>query len=220
MAAVDDRREGCEGCGRYVLVDELTTVTMPNGEPVACCPTCAPHAREAARKQTSLDQRRDTCDGCTRELLADDLEDVVLPDGTVVSCCESCRHEVPGKDGGPVGEYDGVDPSARADEPEATNLCTQCNEWTAAERFVVTTIDDRTEKLCPPCKERAEENGVIKDVELRETRAREILDVDEDAPAEEIREAFLVQIKHAHPDRKGGSRSAFKLVKEAYDRLS
>lgn len=64
-------------------------------------------------------------------------------------------------------------------------------------------------------------DGVVAtEVAMRESRAREILDVGPAATEAEVRNAFFQQVKHAHPDRETGSRSAFKLVKEAYDRLN
>lgn len=214
MAVADERREGCDGCGRVVSLEELTTVTMPDGDSVACCPSCVPHAREAARKLSSLDQRRGDCDGCTRTVPRADLEDVVLPDGTVVTVCPRCLSEVPGRSSEATASA-GSDPSTGAEA-----RCSQCREPVAGEPFRVRTIDDRTEELCRACKEDAEERGVVADVAMRASEAREILGVDADATDREIREAFLAQIKHAHPDKKSGSRSAFKLVKDAYDRLS
>lgn len=224
MAVVDGRREGCDGCGRLVLPDRLTTVTMPDGETVACCPDCEPYARDALERLASLDQRRATCDGCTGEFPRDDLEDAVLADGTVVTCCPDCLAEVPGRgDGGTdasVGDDGGPGAYTESTDLATTrNRCGQCQEWFDAELYRVTTVDDRTEVLCAGCKERLEADGVVVDVAMRRAEAREILGVGEDATDAEIREAFLAQVKRAHPDRKSGSRSAFRLVKEAYDRL-
>lgn len=223
MAVADDRQAGCEGCGRTVPLEDLTTVTMPDGERVACCPRCEPHAREAARKCSSLDQRRAACDGCTGTYLETELEDVVLADGTVLACCPSCATEAPdgdddtataGNEGSAATDRDG----AETDGDES--LCMQCNEWVAAELFRVTTIDDRTERFCPTCKERAEANGIVKDVDMRKTKAREVLGVEADATDDELKTAFHRQVKRAHPDRESGSKSAFKLVREAYERLT
>lgn len=231
MAVVGDRRAGCDGCGRTVALDDLTTVTMPDGQQVACCPECEPHARAAARTGDSLDQRRSPCDGCTGTYLTAELEDVVLDDGTVVSCCPSCRSEAPDR-GGTAAE-DGADGDAGTDESDATgsgatdgddtggdrNRCSQCHTLVSDERFRVTTIDDRTERLCSDCKAAAEEKGIVADVDMRKTRAREVLGVDADASDDAIREAYHRQVKRAHPDRKSGSQSAFTLVTDAYERL-
>ena len=224
MAVADDRQAGCEGCGRTVPLEELTTVTMPDGERVACCPSCEPHAREAARKCSSLDQRRAACDGCTGTYLEAELEDVVLEDGTVLACCPSCATEAPGGDTGAATTGDGGRTAPNGDDEAGTSgeetLCMQCNEWVSTELFRVTTIDDRTEKFCPTCKERAEADGIVKDVDMRKTKAREVLGVEADATDDEIKTAFHRQIKRAHPDQESGSKSAFKLVREAYERLT
>ncbi|WP_121744724.1 J domain-containing protein [Natronorubrum halophilum] len=229
MAVVDDRHTGCDGCSRSVPLEELTAVTMPNGEEVACCPRCEPHAREAARKCSSLDQRRGTCDGCTGTYLEAELEDVILRDGTVLACCPSCAAEAPNDEAGAKMAESTVDSSERVaaesesgdDETASTGqrLCTQCNEWVTAELFHATTIDGRTERLCPNCKEIAEENGIIRDVKIRKTKAREVLGVEDDATDAEIRTAYHRQVKRAHPDQQSGSKSAFQLVTNAYDRL-
>lgn len=229
MAVAGDRHVGCDGCGRTVPLEELTAVTMPDGERVACCPRCEPHAREAARKCSSLDQRRDTCDGCTDTYLESRLEDVVLDDGTVVACCPSCAAEAPGRadtsrrsdtSNGNLRESSGDDHTVESDDvTDEKSLCTQCNEWTRAERFRVTTVDGRHERLCPACKETAESDGIVKDVGMRSAEARAVLSVDTDASAEEIRSAFHREVKRAHPDRDSGSASAFQLVTDAYERL-
>ncbi len=213
MAVAKERRVGCEGCGQIVPLDELTAVQMPNGETVACCSGCVAHAKAAAEKSAGIDQRRQSCDGCTEEFLETKLEAVTLSDGTTVDCCRSCAAAVPGRE-----TDDAKRPQADPNDAETT-ICQQCNEWVSAEPFRVTTIDGRNERLCPACKTRAEENGVIRTVELRKSRAREILGVEDGASDERIREAYHTQVKRAHPDRQSGSRSAFQLVKDAYDRL-
>lgn len=221
MAIVDERRERCDGCGRTVALEELTAVSMPNGERVACCPGCAPHARRAARKTGSLDRSRGVCDGCGGSVLRRELEDLVVADGAVVTCCPSCREAAPGADGG-AGADDAASATGSRDgsETDRERLCSQCHEWTREERFRVRTIDGRTEKLCGDCKEIADRNGVIADVGMRTPEAREVLDVGPDASADEIRRAYHRAVKSAHPDREGGSRGAFALVTEAYERLT
>lgn len=218
MAVAHERREGCDGCGRTVPLDELTTVTMPDGERLACCSNCAPHARAAAEKLSSLDQREATCDGCETEFPPRELEDAVLRDGTVISCCPDCLAEVPGRSDGSAD--DGTETADTTELATRRNLCSQCHEWHDVELFHVETIDGRTEELCPDCKDLADRKGVVVSVKMRRTRAREILGVEEGADEGELREAFLEQVKHAHPDRESGTESAFKLVKQAYDRLN
>ena len=225
MAVVGDERVDCDGCGRTVSLEELTTVTMPDDQQVVCCPDCAPHARAAARKGRSLDQRRDACDGCTGTFLVAELEDVVLDDGTVLTCCPSCAAEAPtttdddtaSPDAGCLADAETVTGSPPADDPQYR--CTQCHEQVSEEPFCVTTIDDRTERLCPDCKANAEDRGIVAAVEMRKTRAREILGVEPDVTDDELRDVYHKQVKRAHPDRKSGSKSAFQLVTEAYERL-
>lgn len=223
MAVADERREGCDGCGRVVSLDELTAITLPDGESIACCPDCEPHAREAASKLSSLDSQREPCDGCNEPFPPADLEDAVLTDGTVITCCPSCLTEVPGySDGQSDTSVDGSSAPSTETTELATprDLCSQCHEWTTDELYHVTTIDGRTEEMCGSCKRLAEEEGVVMEVKMRRAEACDILGVDPTASETEIRSAFLQQIKRAHPDSKSGSRSAFKLVKQAYDRLS
>lgn len=235
MAVADDRRERCDGCGKTVDLESLTTVTMPDGERLACCPTCEPHARDVAQRLESLEPSVGTCDGCRSEFPRHDLEDVVLTDGTVITCCPRCLEEAPGKGTG-SGSGSRSPPSSSSSSTDAAGdhdvandtttelatprqLCSQCHEWVTEELYHVTTVDGRTEEMCTACKELADQKGVVSAVKMRRAEAREILRVDDGATGQEIREAFLTQIKYAHPDKKSGSESAFKLVKEAYDRL-
>lgn len=205
MATAEERRVQCEGCGRRVVIAELTTVSLPE-ETLACCETCADHVTAVATAHGSTRE----CDGCGADITNSDPAEIDLPDGTTVTCCSHC-----------ATSWDDT-----AEEPETTeiatqrSLCSQCHEWHDGELFHVTTIDGRSEKLCPACRQDAEERGVIKDVAMRTQEAREILGLEEGADETAIREAFHQQIQRAHPDRSTGSQSAFKLVKEAYDRLS
>lgn len=220
MGVADNRRKGCDGCDRAVAVADLTTVSMPNGTRVACCPRCTPHAREAAKKLAELDTNKGTCDGCRGTFKTAALKDVVLTDGTVITVCATCLEEVPGRSSESPGSTDGPDESPTTEIARRKNLCSHCHEWVDEERFHVTLLDGRTEELCPACKESAVDDGIVVDVKMRRAEAREILAVEEDAGAEAVRRAFLTQIKRAHPDRATGTREAFRLVKAAYDRLS
>lgn len=220
MGIAENRRRGCDGCDRAVAVADLTTVSMPNGTRVACCPQCTPHAREAAKKLAELDTNKDSCDGCNGTFETARLEDVVLTDGTVITVCPTCLEEVPGRSSGSPTSMVDSDESTTTEIARRKNLCSHCHEWVEEERFHATLLDGRTEELCRVCKESAVDDGIVVAVKMRRTRAREILGVGEEAGAEEVRRAFLTQIKHAHPDRATGTREAFRLVKEAYDRLS
>ncbi|QLG47809.1 J domain-containing protein [Natrinema halophilum] len=227
MAVVGDRQAGCDGCGRTVALEELLAVTMPNGDQVVCCSDCEPHARTVARNGGSLDQCRDVCDGCTRTTRLTDLEDVVLDDGTVLTCCPSCVAETPGSntegaDRSTAGASDsGVDSSPTpGDQTDAeVTRCSHCHESVSGDPFRITTIDERTEWLCHDCKTDAEERGIVATVDMQTSRACEILGVSANVTEDELRAAFHKQVKRAHPDRKSGSKSAFKLVTRAYERL-
>ncbi|WP_254862789.1 J domain-containing protein [Halovivax gelatinilyticus] len=218
MGVANERREGCDGCDRTMAVGELRTVSMPDGNALACCPQCEPHARSAAEKLEELDTNRDQCDGCREEFKTSSLTDVVLTDGTVITVCPTCIREVPGNTS--------YSEETRAGTEETTeiarrkNLCSQCHEWCDEELYRVTLLDERTEELCNACKSSADSKGIVLDVKMRKTEARDILGIDHGADDRTIRQAFLTQIKHAHPDRKTGSREAFRLVKAAYDRLA
>lgn len=220
MGVADERREGCDGCDRAVSLADLTTVSMPDGNRLACCPRCTPHARVAAEKLAELDTNTDTCDGCTDTYRTYDLEDVVLTDGTVITVCSACLEEVPGRSSTIDGRINEVSGFESTEIARRKDLCSHCHEWTDEELYHVTVLDGRTEELCPDCKDKAADEGIVTDVKMRRVEAREILDVDANAGADEIRQAFLTQIKNAHPDRDTGSQEAFRLVKNAYDRLS
>ncbi|MFC3958407.1 J domain-containing protein [Halovivax cerinus] len=216
MGVADETQRGCDGCDRSVAVADLTTVSMPDGTLVACCPRCTPHARAAAKRAAELDTTKGTCDGCRTTVAESDLEDVVLTDGAVVSLCGSCREDRPGRSRTPSS---GVADTETTEIARRKSLCTHCHEWVDEERYRVTLVDDRAEKLCETCKETAVETGIVVDVSMRRTDARDILGVDEGASTAAIRSAFQTQIKNAHPDRPTGTREAFRLVTEAYDRL-
>lgn len=184
----------CEGCTRRVTVEELRVVTVP-GRTMACCETCEAHV------QAVTDAHSETveCEGCTRTLSLDEAVRLTLPDGAEVTCCLACRRSW-------EGDAEG--------EP-----CSQCSE-PADDLADVTTIDGRTERFCQECLARAEEQGIVGSVAMATAEAREILGVGPDADQETIRAAFHRQVRRAHPDMPTGSKSAFSLVTEAYDRLS
>ncbi|AFZ74707.1 J domain-containing protein [Natronobacterium gregoryi] len=233
-------RVTCDGCDRTVPRAKLTTVTMPDGSQVACCAQCEEYARAAAERLDdgygSMADQRTVCDGCRQPVPDQDFEEIVVADGTVLSCCPSCVTEATRRDdvkrrsraqlesdtestdasSEPNG--DGLD---EADRPATDHdgHCTQCRDQVSVERFRVTTVDGRTEWLCPACRDEAERNGIVESVAMRETKAREVLGVSANASLEELHRAYRKQVKRAHPDRKSGSRSAFQLVTEAYERL-
>lgn len=219
MAVADEREEGCDGCERTLPLSELTAVTMPGGDALACCPDCAPYAREVAQQLERRRSERRSCDGCRQSLTARALEEVVLPDGTVIECCAQCRAQAPTGDG---SDHDRSTEGAVESTDLATprSLCGQCHSHFEEELYHVVLADGRTEELCEDCRNRAEREGIVRTVKMRRREAREVLGVSRDASEREIRQAFLRSVKHSHPDRDGGTKAAFQLVKDAYDRLS
>ena len=225
MAATD--RRGCDGCGRNLPVDDLYSVTMPDGHTAVCCPECREYAETAAEKQAGLDQRRRSCDGCGAEFRVSALVEVTLSDGTSVLCCEHCERHVPGRgadrtsstepatDDGTASSTDGSDETA-----VTRNTCDGCREEFTVELYRVEMVDGRTQSFCPDCKDEGLADGIVKAVRMRRAEAYATLEVDGDADDETIRTSYLEKVKEAHPDRADGSQSEFKAVKRAYDRLA
>lgn len=220
---------------------EATTVTLPDDTRVTCCPDCEEHARavadqDAGSTTSSIDRQRTSCDGCGQSVLDGELEELIVADGTVLACCSNCVSEASDRDdverrsasettaGAESDPGETTATSERSDDhrlrsEESDGRCSQCHDLVFVERFRVTTVDGRTENLCPSCKDAAERDGIVRSVAMRKTKAREVLGVEPDATAAEIHRAYRKQVKRAHPDRKSGSRSAFQLVTEAYERL-
>lgn len=226
IMAVTDRR-GCDGCGRTLPLDDLYSVTMPDGHTAVCCPECREYAETAAEKQAELDQRRRACDGCGTEYKLSSLTEVTLSDGTSVLCCDDCERHVPGRgDRNSAADDDGSEETSTADgetsdETAVTaNRCDQCRDTFTVELYRVETVDGRTETFCPDCKDEGVEDGIVTSIRMRRSEAYATLGVDGDADEEAIREAYLEKVKEVHPDRDEGSQAAFKEVKEAYDRLT
>lgn len=226
MAVVE--RHACEGCDREFSLDNLHAVTMPGGSRAVCCPECREYAETVTDNGSDIDQRRRECDGCTEEYLVSDLEEVILSDGTSVLCCGSCAEHAPSNDDDSDSRRQEATEAETAAELESKepskasrqrNLCQQCNDWYSIELYRVVTVDDRTEKFCPDCKEQARDDGIIKDVRMRRAEAYEVLGESGFEDAEDLRETYIEQVKRAHPDKKSGSRGAFKQVQAAYDRL-
>ncbi|WP_135535314.1 J domain-containing protein [Halostella pelagica] len=228
--AVTDRR-GCDGCGRTLPLDDLYSVTMPDGHTAVCCPECREYAEEAAEKQSELDQRRRACDGCGTEHRLSALSDVTLSDGTSVLCCADCERHVPGRGGdrtsrtgssstGGSDATNGNSSGANDETAVSRNSCDQCRESFTVELYRVETVDGRTQLFCPDCKDEGLADGVVRSVRMRRSEAYAMLEITGNADEEAIRQAYLERVKAAHPDREDGSRAEFKSVKRAYDRLT
>ena len=65
----------------------------------------------------------------------------------------------------------------------------------------------------------ARKEGIITDVRMRRAEAYEVLGCSGFEDEADLRETYVEQVKQAHPDSESGSRSAFKEVQEAYERL-
>jgi hypothetical protein len=221
-------RHACEGCDREFSLDNLHAVTMPGGSRAVCCPECREYAETVVDAGSDIDQRRRECDGCTEEHLVSELEEVILSDGTSVLCCRSCAEHAPSNDDRSDARRQEQSEAETASELESKepskasrqrNLCQQCTDWYSIELYRVVTVDDRTEKFCPDCMEQAREDGIAKDVRMRRAEAYEVLGAAGFEDADDLRDAYIAQVKAVHPDRTDGSRAEFKRVQAAYDRL-
>ncbi|SFC36072.1 DnaJ domain-containing protein [Halobiforma haloterrestris] len=209
-SSIDHQRATCDGCAQSVPETDLETLMVTDGTTLSCCRSCAIEAakRDDVFRPGGVDRDSGSGpDSSTR------TETGTTTDTAGGSSSRSDSSDDDGIDGG------GSLPTDDRDYDRDRNRCTQCRDAVAVERYRVTTIDGRTEWLCPACKAEAEEDGILESVAMRTTRAREVLGVGDDATLEEIHEAYRVQVKRAHPDRRSGSRSAFQLVTDAYERL-
>lgn len=213
-SSIDHQRATCDGCAQSVPETDLETLMVTDGTTLSCCRSCAIEAakRDDVFRPGGVD--RDSGSG-------PDSSTRTETGTTNASDVSSSRSDSSddGIDGTGSSLTDDCDSDRDRDRDRTRNRCTQCRDAVAVERYRVTTIDGRTEWLCPACKDEAEENGILESVAMRTTRAREVLGVGDDATLEEIHEAYRVQVKRAHPDRRSGSRSAFQLVTDAYERL-
>lgn len=225
---VEGRRGDCSGCGERFDVNDITAVELDDGTTVACCEDCATYARAAARTtdhDSAFDgaaaddaAARSTADaGATAD--AGSTADSAGADGAVT---EESGAGAAGEDGSDVA--DGRKPEGGSVEEtalaETASICDQCGDWVDVELFEVVTAADRVEEFCPPCKERARRNGVVREVRMRRAEAYDVLDVDPGRAEAVVRDAYLSRIKEVHPDSEDGSRAAFRRVQRAYERLT
>jgi hypothetical protein len=235
---VEGRRGDCSGCGERFDVNDMTAVELDDGTTVACCEDCAAYARAAGRTtddDSTFDgaasddaAARSTADvgtaadaGATADASATaDVGTAADSAGADGAVAEDGGAGVAGDDGGDVAdgtEAGSVEETALA---ETTSICDQCGDWVDVELFKVVTAADRVEEFCPPCKERARRNGVVREVRMRRAEAYDVLDVDPGRAEAVVRDAYLSRIKEVHPDSEDGSRAAFRRVQRAYERLT
>ncbi|WP_323676335.1 J domain-containing protein [Halorubellus sp. PRR65] len=215
--SVDGHRGDCSGCGERFDVNDMTAVELDDGTTVACCEECASYARAAARTTSDADAFGENADDNARDAEradadteradsdADGAGEAGVPDA------DSDEEAVEAVDAADVEE------TALAETP---SICDQCGDWVDVELFEVVTATDRVEEFCPPCKDRARRNGVVREVRMRRAEAYAILDVDPGRAEAVVRDAYLSRIKDVHPDREDGSREAFRRVQRAYERLT
>jgi hypothetical protein len=198
---VEGRRGDCSGCGERFDVNDMTAVELDDGTTVACCEHCAAYARAAA--QTTDGDSAFDGSAANGAGVDDDSAAVATDDARDAS-------------GGSTAEAEVVEETALA---ETTSICDQCGDWVDVELFEVVTAADRVEEFCPPCKERARRNGVVREVRMRRAEAYDVLNVDPGRAEAVVRDAYLSRIKEVHPDSDDGSREAFRRVQRAYERL-
>jgi len=215
--SVEGRRGDCSGCGERFDVNEMTAVELDDGTTVACCGDCAAYARAAART-TAGDGAFDDATARERSSDAPSTDDATA-DGE--SDGDGAERVVADDESDAAGASTAAD--ERAEETalaETASICDQCGDWVDVELFEVVTAADRVEEFCPPCKERARRNGVVREVRMRRAEAYDVLDVDPGRAEAVVRDAYLSRIKDVHPDREDGSRAAFRRVQRAYERLT
>lgn len=228
---VEGRRGDCSGCGERFDVSDMTAVELDDGTTVACCETCASYARAASRT-TDDDRAFDAAEPGTDG--GGETDGRPADDATTTASERGADAARPGVDasGGegeatagdastdattdPVPAGEGVAETALA---ETASICDQCGDWVDVELFEVVTAADRVEEFCPPCKNRARRDGVVREVRMRRAEAYDVLDVDPGRAEAVVRDAYLSRIKEVHPDSDGGSREAFRRVQRAYERL-
>ena len=218
--SVDGHRGTCSGCDERFDVNDMTAVELDDGTTVACCEECASYARAAARTTSddaAFDDETDT-PGADASPASDHAgradEDRPNDDHAAT---EAAADDASDDDPTRVVAAADAEETALAETP---SICDQCGDWVNVELFEVVTAADRVEEFCPPCKDRARRNGVVREVRMRRSEAYAVLDVDPGRAEAVVRDAYLSQIKAVHPDRENGSREAFRRVQRAYERLT
>jgi hypothetical protein len=227
---VEGRRGDCSGCGERFDVNDMTVVELGDGTTVACCEHCASYARAATRtteQDSAFDDaaaRERTSKGSTADGATADSAGA---DATGSGGSNGAERDTTGSGGSNGDEGDATGDSTAEDGrvaetalAETPSICDQCGDWVDVELFEVVTAADRVEEFCPPCKERARRNGVVREVRMRRAEAYDVLDVDPGRAEAVVRDAYLSRIKAVHPDNDDGSREAFRRVQRAYERLT
>ncbi|WP_248516590.1 J domain-containing protein [Salinarchaeum laminariae] len=148
---------------------------------------------------------------------ADEAGPAGAQSGAATASTSSTSGETPGQAATNAG--DAVTDGATTKPATTNNTCDQCGGLFSIELYQVVTVDGRTEQFCPDCKDDGLEEGIVRDVELRRAQAYEALGLEGSASSDDVRQAYLQQVKEVHPDRADGDRSEFMLVQQAYERL-
>jgi len=213
----------CEGCGETVTAADLARTDLPDGTDMILCSDCRADVSAGERPgdgfdSTETDDAKDTgptANGAAATSASPSADATSDPADAPTSSTDGSASAA---DAAPTPEA--VTDGATGKPATTQNACDQCGGLYSIELYQVVTVDGRTEQFCPDCKDDGIEQGIVRDVELRRAQAYEALGLAGSADSDEIRQAYLEQVKEVHPDRANGSRSEFMLVQQAYERLS
>jgi len=237
----------CEGCGDAVTAATLSRTELPDGTEMVLCADCR-ETVEAGETPEDATAEAGTPDGAasegatpesgTSERATADPDAATDSTDARTASGDSAASESGARTGSAGAGSSGTESSgtgsaagnantagdAVADgatgKPATTqNTCDQCGGLYSIELYQVVTVDGRTEQFCPDCKDEGIDEGIVRDVELRRAQAYEALGLEGSADGNDVRQAYLEQVKEVHPDRSDGSRSEFMLVQQAYERL-
>lgn len=220
----------CEGCGQSVTAADLSRTELPDGTDMILCQDCrddVADGEEPGDEGGSADASADPSTGTSTDESAgatgaETTAETAADGATTASATESATGSVAGgstASGTTANVGEAVADGATGKPATTQNACDQCGSLFSIELYQVTTVDGRTEQFCPDCKDDGIDSGIVRDVELRRAQAYEALGLAGSASDDEIRQAYLEQVKEVHPDRADGSRSEFMLIQQAYERL-
>jgi len=217
----------CERCENEVPESTLARVEFPDRSELYCCSNCRDELRDGASNTDSPSAsggRTTASNESTASTTANGrsmANDPTEANGTATKTNGKTRSNgTQASSTGESSDESGGESDDSSKPARTENVCDQCGDSFTIELYKVVTVDNRTEEFCPDCKRQAVEEGIIRDVQLRRAQAFEALGLTGSADQQAIREAYLRRAKEVHPDRDGGSRSEFMMVKRAYERLT